>query len=241
MIGIYMYENKNNQKKYIGQSVDIERRRKDHVRYPSKFSKIDEEIQKFGEDIFTFSIIEECDIEILDERECYWIAYYNSNKDGYNLTSGGQNYRGSSNPRAKLKEQDVLEIISLLEQNNITNEKIANKYNVSRNTIDFINRCKIWNYLHNYKSNIRKEALLNSKTPHSTVSGENNGSCKIVQKQAEEIIYLLENSEISLAQLSRELQISLNIIYDINRCRTWKFLHNYKKNIRNESREKKGA
>ena len=37
-----------------------------------------------------------------------------------------------------------------------------------------------------------------------------------------------------MAQLARDLSISINIIEDINRCKTWKYLHNYKKNIRKE-------
>ena len=32
---------------------------------------------------------------------------------------------------------------------------------------------------------------------------------------------------------------SLNILYDINRCRTWTYLHSYKKNIRSEYKLKK--
>lgn len=35
-----------------------------------------------------------------------------------------------------------------------------------------------------------------------------------------------------MAQLSRDLNISIYIIQDINSCRTWKHLHNYTKNIR---------
>lgn len=41
MIGIYMYENIVNHKKYIGQSANIERRRKEHINEPSKYSHFD--------------------------------------------------------------------------------------------------------------------------------------------------------------------------------------------------------
>lgn len=60
MIGIYMYENKNTKKKYIGQSVNIEKRKIEHLKYPSKFSKIDDDLKNFGEENFIFSVIEEC-------------------------------------------------------------------------------------------------------------------------------------------------------------------------------------
>ena len=89
MVGIYMYENKLNHKKYIGQSVNIERRKKEHLNYPSPYSKFDNHLSKLGEDNFIFSILEECEIRELDEKEKYWIKYYNSIQEGYNLICGG--------------------------------------------------------------------------------------------------------------------------------------------------------
>ena len=48
-------------------------------------------MNKYGYDNFIPSEIEECDNSLLDEREIYWIAYYNTtNKQyGYNMTTGG--------------------------------------------------------------------------------------------------------------------------------------------------------
>ena len=46
---------------------------------------------KYGEENFEFSIIEECHMDQLDQREIYWISKLNSYEDGYNLTSGGGN------------------------------------------------------------------------------------------------------------------------------------------------------
>lgn len=44
-------------------------------------------------------------------------------------------------------------------------------------------------------------------------------------------------------RIAKEENFSYNIILDINRCKTWKYLHNYKSNIRNECKEsiKKGG
>ena len=48
-------------------------------------------IRKYGEDAFTFSVIEECHEDELNERERYYIAFYRSNNRlfGYNMTDGG--------------------------------------------------------------------------------------------------------------------------------------------------------
>lgn len=239
MIGIYMFENKKTHKKYIGQSTNIERRKEEHLMWPSKHSYFDNELKKIGIDQFNFSILEECDIEELDEREKYWISFYNTyvyneNSCGYNLTLGGQNQRGSFNPGAKLDDNDVKEIIILLEEHRLNNKQIAQLYNVHYNTIDGINRCKHWTQLHNYKTNIRQENLNKIDNPHSSVSGENCATSKIKEEQAIQIIHLLKSTTKPMPQIAQELNVSLNIIYDINRCRTWKYLHNYKKNIRKE-------
>lgn len=47
-------------------------------------------IYKYGLENFSIDIIEECPPEILNEKEKYWIKYYNSYKKGYNATEGGQ-------------------------------------------------------------------------------------------------------------------------------------------------------
>lgn len=234
MIGIYMYENIVNHKKYIGQSANIERRRKEHINEPSKYSHFDQVLQKIGESQFNFSILEECSVEQLDEREKYWIKFYNSKEEGYNLTIGGQSYRGEENPRAKLTEERVKKIIALLEEHNLNNTEIAQLFSVSRSTIDGINRCQNWTHLHNYTSNIRQENLNKAEKPHSSFAGENNPSSKIKEEQALEIIYLLETTNKSMASIARDLNISYDIVCDINRCRTWRYLHKYKKNIRKE-------
>lgn len=92
--GIYMIKNKNTGQIYIGQSINIEKRWREHTYgHDSSNSYIDNAIQKHGNDMFLFSIIEELDnnSSLLDEREKYWISYYNSYKDKshYNLTPGG--------------------------------------------------------------------------------------------------------------------------------------------------------
>lgn len=89
MIGIYKITNKLNNKIYIGQSIHILQRWEEH-KYQECNSAIHQAIKKYGIDNFTFEIIEECDQSLLDEKEIYWIKYYNSYKEGYNLTPGGR-------------------------------------------------------------------------------------------------------------------------------------------------------
>lgn len=119
MIGIYIYINKINNKKYIGQSINILRRKYMHEynafnkntgEYNSKFHKA---LRKYGINNFTFTIIEECEKEKLSEREKYWINFYDSFKNGYNSTPGGEygvSQKHEKNGRALLKLEDVVYI-----------------------------------------------------------------------------------------------------------------------------------
>lgn len=112
MIGIYKITNLTNNKIYIGQTNDIARRFIEHKR-KGEASRIplDVAIKKYGEENFSFEIIEECTIEELDEKEEYWIKYYDSKNNGYNCTDGGNQHSiGSNNGRAKLTEEDVIKI-----------------------------------------------------------------------------------------------------------------------------------
>ena len=93
--GIYKIENLKNRKKYIGQSINIEKRWKHHINiaFNSKNKNYNNALycafRKYGVDSFKFTIIELCDKSNLNEREKYWIAFYNSFKNGYNSTNGG--------------------------------------------------------------------------------------------------------------------------------------------------------
>lgn len=239
MIGIYKYTNKINGKIYIGRSTNIIKRKWEHINAPSAYSFFDQTLKLIGEDQFVFEVIEECSPELLKEREKYWIKFYNccvlDNPDnGYNLTHGGEEYQSDENPWAKLSIIQVKEIIDKLANSKISIQQISKDYKVHYNTISDINRCKTWVWLHNYKTNIREEAQ------GSLLKGE-LGTNKISEEEAQYIINLLKYDKRSLAQISRDENLSLNIIYDINRCKTWKHLHNYKTNIRSEFRKEGDA
>lgn len=90
MMGIYKITNILNNKCYIGQSINIERRWEEHLYRNTHCTFLRYAIAKYGKDAFTFEVLEECSQNQLNEREQYWIKYYNSyGENGYNLTMGG--------------------------------------------------------------------------------------------------------------------------------------------------------
>lgn len=92
---IYKIENKLNGKKYIGQTIkELEKRFSQHKHNYNKsyFSHLSlyQAFNKYGIENFLFEKIEEVPNNLLDEREKYWINYYNTYYDGYNSTLGGR-------------------------------------------------------------------------------------------------------------------------------------------------------
>ena len=86
MIGIYKITNPNN-KIYIGQSVDLIVRINNYKKMTTSISEqraIYNSLLKYGVENHTFEIIEECEIELLNEKERYWQEYYDCVKNGLN-------------------------------------------------------------------------------------------------------------------------------------------------------------
>lgn len=107
--GVYKIVNKVNGKMYIGQSVDIERRWREHiynVGYDYRKNHLYSAMRKDGLDNFVFSVIVECDEYMLDEFEIGIIKLYETTnpEKGYNLMSGGANGRPTEETKQKLSE-----------------------------------------------------------------------------------------------------------------------------------------
>lgn len=92
---IYKSTNNITGKVYIGQTTQtLEKRVNNHIK-ESKTNKnrpFMSAINKYGKDNFIFEIIDSAtDLDELNDKEIYWINYYNSvSPNGYNITGGGQ-------------------------------------------------------------------------------------------------------------------------------------------------------
>lgn len=92
---IYLISNDINDKVYVGQTTQtLSKRFNGHCCYSKSDRSINmyikRAIHKYGKDHFKIKLLEEVPIEELNNREKYWINFYNSYNSGYNLTLGGQ-------------------------------------------------------------------------------------------------------------------------------------------------------
>ena len=89
--GIYRIENIITRKVYIGQAKNLKKRYCDHISALRRNNHDNKYLQnawnKYTEEDFVFSILEECNLQLLAQQEQYWTDYYNcyDRKYGYNI------------------------------------------------------------------------------------------------------------------------------------------------------------
>ena len=143
VVGIYKITNQTNGVAYVGQSINIYRRWREHKRAAKDkkkkeyYSDFGTALRTLGSEQFTFEIVEECSADILNEREVYWIAHFDTYNNGYNQTKGG---KGTDVEPT----ETVLGIMRDLSETKRSHQEIADRWKVSKCTVDRINIGEIW-------------------------------------------------------------------------------------------------
>lgn len=142
---IYLIKNDINEKVYIGQSVDAKNRfaqHKSEAKLETNKMLIHRAMRKYGEEHFSLIILES-QIENYDEKEKYWIQFYNSlQPNGYNICIGGEGTGfGIFHPTSKIKSfEDLCYIFDLIKNTSMSFEEIGQKFDLSEAQISNINR-----------------------------------------------------------------------------------------------------
>lgn len=153
---IYKITNNINGKNYIGQtSTTIKNRWKQHIQDSKKYCNrpLYKAFLKYGINSFSIEIIEECSEKEVNERERFWINYYNSYHYGYNATLGGEgslkyNYKEIANKYLELKNQKETAIFFHCDES------------VVKNALDALN---ITRFKINHSEKLKKRVLMLDK------------------------------------------------------------------------------
>ena len=125
---IYMYINKINNKRYVGQAKNFRKRHNSHKAKDSNDTPIDNAFNKYGENNFEIKILKEnlqtqC---LLNFWESYYIDKFNTlskNNEGYNISSGGSN----GNPFAGKTDEEMNKRNKMVSDN--AKKRLSNKNN----------------------------------------------------------------------------------------------------------------
>lgn len=200
-IYIYSFINKKNGHRYIGKTNDVDRRKREHkslafnpkiigTTYDCIWYK---KIREYGWDNFDFEILEVTDELHWEEKEKYWIEYYNTFKGvGYNETCGGDD--GSH--LNKLNEEQAKSVRELLLKTNLSQYNIAIEYNISSALVSNINQG-----LKYIDENLKYPLRKNYKTGLEEYS---------------ELITLLRTTNKSFQEIADELGICVSSVKKIN-------------------------
>jgi len=118
---IYKVTNILNNKVYIGQTIQILKRRKQH-HYSDAYRNIDNyhfhnALRKYNEGDFIWEILEDNVAKnILNDKETYYINKYNSVKLGYNMRSFGEVQSGWKHSKSSKKKMAEATKVSLLKK-----------------------------------------------------------------------------------------------------------------------------
>jgi len=90
---------------YIGCTIDWKRRFSEYRRLSMAGQrKLYNSLKKYGYENHVFEIIEECEENMLHEREIYYINYYNCIAEGLNIRLGNRNGRLTEETKQKISE-----------------------------------------------------------------------------------------------------------------------------------------
>ena len=129
MASIYVIKNNINNKLYIGKTtLTIEERWKQHLKDSHKRNLYEKRplyraMEKYGREHFYIELIEATDKP--EEREIYWIDYYDTYHNGYNATRGGDGKSLIDFEYAKKRYEEVQNLAMVAKEMNIDTKHLG--------------------------------------------------------------------------------------------------------------------
>lgn len=201
-MGKYIYKITNNINGlcYIGQSVDPQRRFREHCQRNEHYvSLIHQAIEKYGEESFTFEVLgyfenyNEVEKEMIQKYDCIV-------PKGYNIQAGGEeppHYSGELNPFAKISNETADAIKRDLLDKSILRKDIRKKYDITEDTLRHINEGTSW----------YDESLTYPLRPCEA---------DIIEERAEEAKRLLKETTLTQREIAEQVGLKRSFVTMIN-------------------------
>lgn len=234
---IYMLENQINGKKYIGQTIDLNRRIGQHVRLTKQV--IDRAIDIYGIENFEILVLEEdISIEKLNKAERFWIKKHNTYKgQDYNLAEGGKRVgsehrlKGEEHPQTNLTVKKAREILLDRIEDRQSVTELAQKYDISHHPIAEILQGTHWTVrdgnLQDLVDKAPKRSELISEIQKGTIKGAKNPSAKGGPDEARKVLELRIQG-LSSGDISEKTVYGTESIMEIIRGEHWTLENNEK-------------
>ncbi len=190
-IGIYKLVFKGTYLIYIGKSINIEDRYKQHIYNLSNnnnsSSKLEWAYNLYGKP--NYEILLECTEPELDINEIQLISLFNSYEKGLNTLIGGgftPTMRGTDNPNSEYKDEDYYNVLYFLGQPGYTTKEIAEITGVSKYVVIHIaaEESHLW-LKEKYPTEYKDMQELSKKT----IKGSERGTVYPKVKSPDGIIY----------------------------------------------------
>ena len=167
-------------------------------------------IINIGEIPESLFVLHKCDNPSCVNPKHLWIGTQLDNMQDMK-NKGRSTYGDTAN--SKLSEEEVLCILKMASDTDMTDKQIADIYGVDRITINDILTGRRWEYLgvrKTFKGRRRK--------------GEKHRGAKITDKEALDIYRLRENEDLTARIVAEMYGVSVDVIYSIWLARKWKHL-----------------
>lgn len=216
---VYKSINKTNKKIYIGITTrSLNRRIYEHLFNAKNNSqtKFHRAIRKYGSDNFEWSIIYKGEsLEEIFKKEIFFIQKFNSYKNGYNMTIGGDSgfgFKGEEHPNSSINEETAKKIIHLITHTDLKYREISEITDTPKSTVLHVAFGNSWSHLYDeapFKNRPETALKLN----------------KIDLDMAKDIVCMLENTNFNQLEISKILNVTRGNVQNIAMGKAWKELY----------------
>jgi len=221
MFYVYKIINLINEKIYIGQTQNVQKRWQHHIRISKEptsknYQLVHKALSKYGQDNFTIEVIESfLDYNSTLKSEAQWISFYRTNvskygnKFGYNLTDGGEGWFGHKH--TKESKEKIRRARLGKKASKATKHKMSRMRKGAKNVM-----------FGKHHSKLSCNKISQTRINNGVCLGENNPKVKLTEEKVREIKLLLKEGDLQQKEIAILYNVWPSAIQKIASGLNWK-------------------